>query len=98
MDINKKSWNYHWCNYSSYCCCGWHGALYEKDKTIIIVSSGATENGTFVTSVTYELVGDKLVEKDLFEKEFIDDAEWEDYFDNLNKTGKIIKVNNLFYK
>lgn len=77
---------------------GWHGTLYEQDKLIIIVSSGATENGTLVTSVTYEIVDDKLVEKGTFEKEFIDDAEWEDYFESLNNSGKVIKVNNLYYR
>lgn len=76
---------------------GWHGELYEQDKSIVIVSSGVTENGTFVKTVTYELVDEELVKKDVFEKEF-DDAEWEDYFENLEKSGKVIKVNNLYYK
>ncbi len=77
---------------------GWHGTLYERDKSIIIVSSGATENGMFVTSVTYELVDNKLVKKDVFEKEYADDAEWEAYFENLDKSGEVIEVNNIFYK
>ena len=77
---------------------GWHGTLYEQDKSIIVVSSGATENGMFVTSVTYELGDNELVKKDVFEKEFTDDAEWEAYFENLDKSGEVIEVNNVFYK
>lgn len=77
---------------------GWHGTLYEKDKSIIIVSSGATENGMFVTAVTYELDDNEFVKKDVFEKEYTDDAEREAYFENLDKLGEVIEVNNVFYK
>ncbi len=77
---------------------GWHGALYTKGKSIIIVSSGATEKGVLVMATTYELVNNKLVEKDVFEKEFTDDAEWEKYFDNLEKSSKALILDNIYYK
>jgi hypothetical protein len=38
------------------------------------------------------------VKKDVFEKEYTDDAEWEAYFENLDKSGEVIEVNNVFYK
>lgn len=77
---------------------GWHGTMYAKDKSIVVVSVGALENGTVVEIVTYELVGNKLVEKDVFEKEFTDDKELDKYFDIFDKTAKEIKINNLYYR
>ncbi|MBQ8765221.1 MAG: hypothetical protein IJZ16_00275 [Clostridia bacterium] len=77
---------------------GWHGTLYEKDDMIIIASSGPTENGFYVTSVTYELIDNELVKKDTFEKEFTDDAEWEKYFEDLEKSSNVLVLNNIYYK
>ncbi len=77
---------------------GWHGTLYSKGKSIIIVSSGATEKGALVTATTYELADNKLVKKDVFEKEFADDAEWEKYFDNLAKSNNVLILDNIYYK
>ena len=77
---------------------GWHGTLYESDKTMIIASSGSTENGFYVTSVSYELVDKELVKKNTFEKEFTDEAEWEKYFEDLEKSSNILELNNIYYK
>ena len=46
---------------------GWHGAMYATDKKLVVVSAGATMEGSFVSSATYELVGTQLVNKEIFE-------------------------------
>lgn len=77
---------------------GWHGAMYAKDKKLVVVSTGATMEGSFVSSATYELVGTQLVNKEIFEKEFTDEKELEKYFADLDKTAKEIKINNIYYR
>ena len=77
---------------------GWHGTMYTKDKSLILVSQGDTESGTCVNAVTYELADNKLVEKNVFEKEFTDYADVEKYFDDFNKSHKELAINNIYYK
>ena len=77
---------------------GWHGSLWTKDKAITVVSTGASLDGTVVISTTYELVNNKLVEKETFEKEFTDEAELDKYSDDFDKSYKELAVDNLYYK
>ena len=77
---------------------GWHGTLCAKDKNIVVSCAGATEAGTFVETVTYELVNNELVKKETFEKEFIEEDELLAYYDEFEKTTKEIEVNNVYYR
>lgn len=75
----------------------WHANMYEKNNAVVVTSSAGTSEGWFVQAVTYELVDNKLVEKETFEKEYTDETE-SDYISDLDETGKEIKINNIYYR
>ena len=76
---------------------GWHGAIYENDKNVVVISTGPAEEGMFVGSATYELIDNKLVEKEIIEKVVTED-EYSNYFDEFYKMANEIKVDKVLYK
>ena len=78
---------------------GWHGSLHRNNNNeVVVVSTGAAIEGSFVSYTAYKLADNKLIEVKTFEKVLTSDAEYEEFFDDFEKSNKTIKIENLYYR